>query len=174
MGSRGRIYKMSPDPPWEGTILRRKGAHCKVYTDYRSCAAAMRPFRQIISTTSLLMLHTLKSSRRIFYHMKNSSFGIYLFGVYFGCFWTCRICIWLRHVCAVLHRSASVYFLFVSFALALILLLLLSRLVWHSLKSAIERIQSLADISRSALHVFAAYKAISLHTCKLTRCNQIS
>jgi len=30
---------------------------------------------------------------------------------------------------------------------------------------AIEQVQPLADISRSALHAFAGYKAIGLHTC---------
>jgi len=32
----------------------------------------------------------------------------------------------------------------------------------------IERVQALADISRSALYAIAVYKAISLHTCVLS------
>jgi len=35
----------------------------------------------------------------------------------------------------------------------------------HHSQPAIERVQALADISRSALYAFAVYKAISLHTC---------
>ena len=35
-------------------------------------------------------------------------------------------------------------------------------------KPAIERVQALADISRSALYAFAVSKAVSLHTCVLS------
>ena len=37
-----------------------------------------------------------------------------------------------------------------------------------SLKPAVQRVQALADTSRSALYAFAVYKAISLHTCMLS------
>ena len=30
MGPRNRVLHGGPDPPWEGTILGEKGAHCKV------------------------------------------------------------------------------------------------------------------------------------------------
>jgi len=36
-------------------------------------------------------------------------------------------------------------------------------------KLGIERVQALANISRSALYAFAMYKAISLHTCMLSK-----
>jgi len=38
----------------------------------------------------------------------------------------------------------------------------------RSPKPAIKRVQTLADISHSALHAFAVYEAISLHTCVLS------
>ena len=37
--------------------------------------------------------------------------------------------------------------------------------VYPHTEASIERVQTLADISRSALYAFAVYKAISLHTC---------
>jgi len=36
------------------------------------------------------------------------------------------------------------------------------------MEQAIQQVQALADILRSALHAFKAYKAISLHTCMLS------
>jgi len=39
----------------------------------------------------------------------------------------------------------------------------------HSIiEPSIERVQALADISRSALNAFAVYKVISFHTCILS------
>ena len=36
-------------------------------------------------------------------------------------------------------------------------------------KPGIERLQALADISRSALYAFVVYNATSLHTCMLSQ-----
>ena len=40
---------------------------------------------------------------------------------------------------------------------------LLTHLLKDSIEPGVERVQALADISRSALHAFAVYEAISLH-----------
>jgi len=42
----------------------------------------------------------------------------------------------------------------------------------HSFQPAIERLQALAGISRSALNAFAVYKAISLYTCVCCHSNE--
>jgi len=38
----------------------------------------------------------------------------------------------------------------------------------HSYEPGIERVQTLSDISCSALYAFAVYRAIVLHTCMLS------